>query len=108
MSVAAATVENSMEGPKKVKNKAAAGSSTFTSENVSKGNEKAIFTRYPQRPLFTAALFPVTALQEQPKCPPTGKQIETRCAHAAAENSAARAEEILSFATTRMDPWALC
>lgn len=55
-------------------------------------------------PLFTAPLFTVTTLQEQPECPLTGKQIKTRCAHAADENSATRGEEILPSATTQMDP----
>ena len=43
-------MENSVEVPRKVKNKAITGSSNSTSENASKGNENTMFTRYLHRP----------------------------------------------------------
>ena len=49
-SMGAATMENSVEVPKKVRNKAITGSSNSTSENASKGNENTMFTRYLHRP----------------------------------------------------------
>lgn len=100
----AATMENSVQVPRKVKNKAITGSSNSTSENASKGNENTMFTRYLHRPQCSQRhCFQSPSYRNNP-CPPTDKQIKTWCVHAVEQNSAGRTEEILPFAATRMDP----
>ena len=71
--IGAATVENSMEIPQKIKNGSAFWPSNPTSENISQGIQiwKNIST-----PLFIEALFTITKIWKQPKCPSVDKWIK--------------------------------
>ena len=67
MQTGAATIENSVAFPQKIKNKTSIWSSTFTSGYLSKGNEITVLKRYLY-PMFIAALFTIARSWKQPKC----------------------------------------
>ena len=54
-------------------------------------------------PVFTAALFTITKIWKQPKCPPTGEWIKQLWDIYTMEYSAVKKKKILPFATARMD-----
>ena len=68
MEIGAATVENSMEAPQKIKNTAIIRSSNLTSgiypKEMKTGFRKDICT-----PMFIAELFTIAKIWKQPKCP---------------------------------------
>ena len=63
-------MENSMEGPQKIKNRTAIQSSNFTSGYLHKENENTNSKRY-MHPMFITTLFTIAKLWKQPKCPLT-------------------------------------
>ena len=66
MQTDAATVENSMELPQKIKNGTALRSSDSTSGNISEETSKTNSKEY-MHPTFTAALFTVARIWKQPE-----------------------------------------
>ena len=68
MQAGATTMENSMEYPRKLKNRTAIQYMNSTSAYLSKENESTGSKRY-MHPMFIAALFTTTKMWKQPKCP---------------------------------------
>jgi len=62
----AASMENSIDVPQKLKNRATVGSSNTTSGNTSEGNEITILKRYVHTHVI-AALFTIAKMWKQPK-----------------------------------------
>ena len=94
-------MENSMEVPQKIKNRATIWSSNPTPGHVSGENSNS--ERY-LHPKFTAALFTIAKTRKQPKGPLTGECIKKMWYIYMMEYySAIKKNEILPFAATWMD-----
>ena len=70
MQTGIATVESSEEIPQKIKNESAFRSSDPTAGNLSKETQNTNLKEH-KHPTFIAALFTVTKIWKQPKCPST-------------------------------------
>ena len=68
MQIGAATMENSMEFPQKIKNRTTILSSNSTTGYLPEENENSNSNRY-LHPTFIAALFTIAKIWKQPKCP---------------------------------------
>ena len=75
MQTGAATVESSREVPQKIKNGSVFWPSYPTSGNISEG-PKTLTQKNISTPLFTAALFTITKIWKQPKCPSMDEWIK--------------------------------
>ena len=66
--------------------------------------EKNRVQKDPCPPAFTAALFTISKMWKQPKCPPTDERIKTTWyIHRTEYSSATKKKEVMSFAATWMD-----
>ena len=68
MQTSAVTVESDMEIRQKIKNGSAFLPSDLTSGNISKGTQNTN-SKNTSTPMFIAALFTITKVWKQPKCP---------------------------------------
>ena len=75
MQTGAATVESGMEIPQKIKNECAFRSSNPTAGNLSKETQNTNLKEH-KHPTFIAALFTVTKIWKQPKCPSVDEWIK--------------------------------
>ena len=69
MQTGAATVENSMKIPQKIKNGSAFWPTNPSSGNISKETQKTNSKEH-KHPMVTAASFTIGRIWKQPKCPP--------------------------------------
>ena len=76
MRTGAATVENSMEFPKKIKTEMAFGPAIPLLGIYSK-NSKILMQKNICTPMFIAVLFTITKTWKQPKCPSVDEWIKT-------------------------------
>ena len=103
MQTGAATLENGVEGPQQIKNRATLQASNCTSRYLSKGT-KMLIRRGTCTPIFIAALLTIVKGWKEPKCPLTDEWIKkTWCIHTMEYYSAIKNNEILPFATTWME-----
>ena len=75
MQIGAVTVESSMKIPQKIKNETAFWSSDPASGIISEGTQEAI-QKNISIPVFIAALFTITKIWKQPKCPSVDEWIK--------------------------------
>ena len=75
MQSGAATVESSMEISEKIRNGSAFWSSDPTSGNISEGIQTLIWKNI-STPMFIVALFTITKIWKQPKCPSVDEWIK--------------------------------
>ena len=78
MQTGAATVENSMEFPQKLKNRTALKSSNHTTGYLPPKYRNTNSKKY-MHPMFIAALFTIAKIWKQPKCPSIDKWIKNMC-----------------------------
>ena len=103
MQTGAATVENSMELPQKIKNGTALRPSDPTSENVSE-EPKILMQKNISTPMFIAVLFTIPKTCKQPKCPSVYKWIKKAAVHnGILLGYKKKRKKTLSFATAWMD-----
>ena len=69
MQTGATTMESSMEIPQKIKNRSHFWPSDPTSGNIAKGTQNTDLKECKPPPMFIAALFTITKIWKQPKCP---------------------------------------
>ena len=77
MQAGAATLENSMEVPQKIKNKTTSWLSNSITRYLSKGYRCAVSKRH-MHPMFIAALSRIAQVWEEPKCPSMDEWIKKR------------------------------
>ena len=75
MQIVATTMESSMEIPQEIKNGTALSPSNSTSGNLSKETQNTNLKEH-KHPTFIAALFTVTKIWKQPKCPSVSEWIK--------------------------------
>ena len=75
MQTGAATLENSMEVPQKVKNRTTLGSSNCTTSYLTKGYKNTNLKGH-MHPNVLAALSTIAKLWKEPKCPSTDEWIK--------------------------------
>ena len=80
MQTGAAAVENSMEAPQKVKNRATLWFSNCTNEYLPK-KHKILIQRDACTPMFIVALLTIAKLWKQPKCPLINEWIKKWCVY---------------------------
>ena len=103
MQIGAATVENGMEVSQKIKNGSASWASEPTSGIYLK-EPKTLISKNISTPMFTAALFTITKIWKQPKCPSADEQIKQKWNIYTMEYySGIKKKKILPFATVWME-----
>ena len=103
MQVGAATVESNMEIHQKIKNGSAFWPSNPTSGNIYPKEPKILIQKDISTPTFIAALFTITKIWKQPKCPTVDEWIKQLWDIYILEFYSAIKKKILPFATVWMD-----
>ena len=93
---------DNMEIPQKIKNRVAIQPSNPTSGYLSEEN-KILIKKHICTPVFPAALLTTAKVREQPGCPPTDHRIKMWPTDTVGYSSAIKKNEILPFATIRMN-----
>ena len=101
MQMGAATVERSMEIPQKIKNGSGFWPRDPTSGNISERTQN---INLKEHPMFIAALFTISKIWKQPKCPSVDGWIKQLCDIYTTEYYLViQKKKLLSFATVWMD-----
>ena len=98
MQTGAATVESTMEIPQKIKNGSAFWPSYPTSGNISKGTQNTNSKEH-KHSMFTEALFTISKIWKQPKCPPVDEWKQLWDIYTAKYYLAIKKKKILPFVT---------
>ena len=69
-------MENSIEAPQNIKNRAAIWSHNFTPGYIVKENMKTLIWKDTCTVMFITGLFTMAKIWKQPKCPSTDEQIK--------------------------------
>ena len=97
MQTGAATLENSMEGPQKIKNRTTLQPSNCTTRYLSR-DTGVLFQRGTYIPMFIAGPSSIAKVWKEPKCPSMGKWIKKMWYY-----SAIKKNEILPLVTMWME-----
>ena len=101
--IGAATMENNLAVPQKIKNRTTIWSSNSTSRYISSVNENSLL-RHACIPMFISALFTVAKIRKQLKCPSAYELIKQRWCTCSEEcYSATRQAESVVFARKMVD-----
>ena len=110
MQTGAATLENSMEVPQKIKSRTTLRPSNYTIRCLSKGYRCAV-SKGPMQPMFIAALSTIAKVWKEPECPLMDEWIKMWYiymyihiyTHTVEYYSPIKKNEILPFVTTWME-----
>ena len=104
MQTGAATLENSMEGPQKIKNRTTVRPSKCTTRYLSKGYRGAVLKGRMHPNIYVNSINNSQSMEKQPKCPSMDEWIKKRWSIYTMEYYLAiKKKEILPFATMCME-----